>query len=89
MRQYDLFELLKERSGALYISDLHYSPYREAAIKVALEQEDCLFSLAVWNDWLNYVMNSTLEPCETVSEVKHALQNLLRKNTKDAEILLK
>lgn len=30
----DLFERLKEETGATYISDLRYSPYRENAIRI-------------------------------------------------------
>ena len=34
----DLFEDLREETGALYISDLRHSPYRERAIQI-LSQE--------------------------------------------------
>lgn len=65
----DLFEYLKEETGATYISDLRYSPYRENAIRIlASKITGGGYSLHTWNDALQYLLFH--ESCSSIEEAK-------------------
>ena len=64
----DLFEILRQRTGALYISDLRYSPYRERAIHLAAQENAENHSRREWNDALEYLLFHA--GCATVEEAR-------------------
>ena len=63
----DLFEDLREETGALYISDLRHSPYHVRAMQI-LSQECGGYTISEWNEALEYLLLH--ERCATVIEAQ-------------------
>lgn len=72
----DLFERLKEETGATYISDLRYSPYRENAIRILVSDNTGGYSLHTWNDALQYLLLH--ESCSSIEEAKRIFVHAAR-----------
>ena len=66
----DLFEDLREETGALYISDLCHSPYRERAIQILSQECGGGYTISEWNEALEYLLLH--EKCATVVEAQQA-----------------
>ena len=63
----DLFEALRVKTGATYISDMRFS-YRESAIRVAAKERADAYSLHAWNDALDYFLSHPA--CSSIEEAK-------------------
>ncbi len=57
----DLLEELRLQTHAEYISDLHYSPYREEALIIAEMLPRELYSEAAWADMCAYLAEDRSE----------------------------
>ena len=64
----DLFEDLREETGALYISDLRHSPYHELAIQILSQMCGEGYTISEWNEALEYLLLH--ERCATVVEAQ-------------------
>lgn len=64
----DLFEDLREETGALYISDLRHSPYHELAIQILSQMCGEGYTISEWNEALEYLLLH--EKCATVVEAQ-------------------
>lgn len=64
----DLFEDLREETGALYISDLRHSPYHELAIQILSQMCGEGYTISEWNEALEYLLLH--ERCATVIEAQ-------------------
>ena len=64
----DLFEDLREETGALYISDLRHSPYHERAIQILSQECGERYTISEWNEALEYLLLH--EKCATVVEAQ-------------------
>lgn len=64
----DLFEDLREETGALYISDLRHSPYHERAIQILSQECGGGYTISEWNEALEYLLLH--EKCATVIEAQ-------------------
>lgn len=64
----DLFEDLREETGALYISDLRHSPYHELAIQILSQECGERYMISEWNEALEYLLLH--EKCATVVEAQ-------------------
>ena len=64
----DLFEDLREETGALYISDLRHSPYHERAIQILSHECGGGYTISEWNEALEYLLLH--EKCATVVEAQ-------------------
>ena len=64
----DLFEDLREETGALYISDLRHSPYHESAIRMLSQENAGRYTMSEWNEALEYLLLH--EKCATVVEAQ-------------------
>ena len=64
----DLFEDLREETGALYISDLCHSPYHERAIQILSQMCGGGYTISDWNEALEYLLLH--EKCATVVEAQ-------------------
>lgn len=58
----DLFEALRQRTGADYISDLRYSPHREKAIAILAGECAEDFPLRLWKDAVQYLLFRAAAP---------------------------
>ena len=64
-----MFEELRQRTGARYVSDLRRPPYRERAIAMlAQNTRGGGYSLHEWNDALEYLLLH--EACSSIEEAK-------------------
>ena len=64
-----MFEELRQRTGARYVSDLRRPPYREKAIAMlAQNTRGGGYSLHEWNDALEYLLLH--EACSSIEEAK-------------------
>lgn len=66
--QEDMFEYLRRETGAMYISDLRYSPYRERAIRMIAQCDASRYELDDWNDAVTYLLYHA--GCETPNEAR-------------------
>ena len=64
----DLFEDLREETGAMYISDLRHSPYHELAIQILSQMCGEGYTISEWNEALEYLLLH--ERCATVIEAQ-------------------
>lgn len=63
-----MFEELRQRTGARYVSDLRRPPYRERAIAMLAPNTRGGYSLHEWNDALEYLLLH--EACSSIEEAK-------------------
>lgn len=63
----DLFEVLRTKTGAPYISDMRFL-HREAAIRAAAKEQTDAYSLREWNDALDYFLSHP--GCSSTKEAK-------------------
>ena len=68
VRQEDLLEVIRQKIGAEYISDLRYQPFRALAIQAAAGEKAEDYTLWVWNDALEYVLSHIA--CATAEEAR-------------------
>lgn len=64
----DLFEYLRRRVKAIYISDMRYSPHRETAIHEMARLPLEAFEIDEWNDALNYLLH--VKPKTSKEEIR-------------------
>ena len=72
----DLFEALRQRTGADYISDLRYSLHREKAIAILAGERAEDFPLRLWNDAVQYLLFRA--GCASAAEAKAAFERAAR-----------
>lgn len=71
----DLFESLRAKTGAPYISDMRFC-YRELAIQSAAQEKADAYSLHEWNDALDYLLSHPA--CSSIEEAKQVFVKAAR-----------
>lgn len=71
-KEQGLLEMLKERAGCMYLSDLHQKRFQSVIGETLAEYDPGLYSMDEWKDAVSYITNEDRE-FGTVEEAKSFL----------------
>ena len=73
-----MFEEIQKYLRLMYLSDIHFMPFKADAIRYVLQIENEKYSQLEWFDFLQYVTGSKLEKQLSVDQIKQSLSDILK-----------
>lgn len=77
----ELFEDIQNHFCLLYLSDIHFMPFKADAIRYVLRIETEKYSQAEWLDLLQYLTGNEQKKQMSIDQIKQRLSDILKEPT--------
>lgn len=77
----DLFDDIQNHFCLLYLSDIHFMPFKADVIRYMLRIENEKYSQAEWLDLLQYLTGNEQNKQISIDRIKHRLSDILEEPT--------